>query len=159
MGSEQREQVEFETSEEEDESEYPVGYFDDSADSCEEVEVEHDGHLAAPLFSDNLLEQEFELGTGSQPDSYGGVLDPPLGEEFLPQIDFNVGTNSFVERYVDAEENVEFSETAEAEYTAEEWAAWDAGAHDSYVSGGAQFDDESSYYEEESGYYSDDGYY
>ncbi|KAK3266857.1 hypothetical protein CYMTET_24544 [Cymbomonas tetramitiformis] len=158
MGSEQREQVEFETSEEEDESEYPVGYFDDSADSCEEVEVEHDGHLAARLFSDNLLEQEFELGTGSQPDSYGGVLDPPLGEEFLPQIDFNVGTNSFVERYVDAEENVEFSETAE-EYTAEEWAAWDDGAHDSYVSGGAQFDDESSYYEEESGYYSDDGYY
>ncbi|KAK3281503.1 hypothetical protein CYMTET_10711 [Cymbomonas tetramitiformis] len=141
-------------SSEEDESEYPPGYYDDS-DSCEEVEEEQDGHLAAPYFSSDRLEQDETLDTGFQGDSYGGVLEPHVGDEFLPQNDFSVGTVSYVRDAILENENLEHYEG----YTAEEWAAWDAGAHDSYVSGGAQFDDESSYYEEESGYYSDDGYY
>ncbi len=148
MGSEQRVQAEFETSEEEDESEYPVGYFDDSADSCEEVEVEHDGHLAAPHFSNDLLEQEFELGTGSQQDSYGGVLEPPLVGEFLPQNEFNVGTVSFRD---------EPAMNDEYEYTPEEWAAWDAAQADGTGVGGAYCEDEygESYEECDDYYYPD----
>ncbi|KAK3288394.1 hypothetical protein CYMTET_4129 [Cymbomonas tetramitiformis] len=106
--AEGRQLEEYESSETEDESEYPVGYFDDTDDSCE-VEEEHYGHLAAPNFSSDRLEQEFELGTDR--------------EEF---------------------ENENFPEAAFAEgeelddgYTAEEWAAWDAGAYDSHEYGGA----------------------
>ncbi|KAK3233756.1 hypothetical protein CYMTET_55972 [Cymbomonas tetramitiformis] len=148
MGSGDRHFEEHDSSED-DESENPPGYYDDS-DSCEEVEVEHDGHLAAPHFSHDLLEQEFELGTGSQPDSYGGVLEPPLGEEFLPQSEFNVGTVSFRDEPAMSDEN---------EYTAEESAAWEAGAYDSDGTGGAGFYDEESYDGEDVGFDSGDDYY
>ncbi|KAK3249506.1 hypothetical protein CYMTET_41059 [Cymbomonas tetramitiformis] len=148
----------FDSSVEDDESEYPVGYFDDSEDSlvAEERDV---GHLAPPLFSDSGLEQE-ELGTGSQLLPYGGVLDPSLEDDFLPQNDFDDVPNSFVEPLAEAEDEVaEFSETITAEYAAEEWAAWDAEAHDSYDSGGADFYDGGYSYEESYDDYSGDGYY
>ncbi|KAK3241207.1 hypothetical protein CYMTET_49013 [Cymbomonas tetramitiformis] len=125
--------------EEEDESEYPVGYFDESDDSCEEVEEEQDGHLAAPHFLSDRLEQDYSLDTGFQGGSYGGVLEPPLGEEFLPQSEFHVGTVSFIDEPAMSDEDV---------YTAEEWAAWEAGAHDSDDTGGAGFYDEETYFDE-----------
>ncbi|KAK3270860.1 hypothetical protein CYMTET_20755 [Cymbomonas tetramitiformis] len=86
-------------SSEEDESEYPLRYYDDSNDSCE-VEDEHDGHLAAPHFSAERLEQENSLDTVS-----------------------------FIDELAVGDENS--SEENERVYTAEEWAAWEAGAHDS----------------------------
>ncbi|KAK3242336.1 hypothetical protein CYMTET_47955 [Cymbomonas tetramitiformis] len=138
------------SSEEEDESEYPVGYFDDSDDSCEEVEEEQVGHLAAPHFSSDRLEQDETLDTGFQGDSYGGVLEPPLGEELLPQSGFHVGAVSFENESAMSDEHV---------YTAEEWAAWEAGAHDSDETGGAGFYDEESYYGEDANFDSDDDYY
>ncbi|KAK3287624.1 hypothetical protein CYMTET_4868 [Cymbomonas tetramitiformis] len=103
------------------------------------------------IFSSDRLEQEFVLGTGSQPDSYGGVLEPPLGEEFLPQSEFDVSTVSFKDELALSDDEIE--------YTAEEWAAWEAGAHDSDETGGAGFYDEDTYYGEDAGYDSGDGYY
>ncbi|KAK3273270.1 hypothetical protein CYMTET_18476 [Cymbomonas tetramitiformis] len=143
---------EYLLSEDEDESEYPLGYFDDSSGSCEEEE-EQDGHLAAPHFSSDRLERDFELDTGFQQDSYGGGFEAPLGEEFLPQNGFSVGRVSF-----ENEPAVEY-ENDEDIYTAKEWAAWEAGAHDSDEIGGAGFYDEDTYYEEDAGYDSGEGYY
>ncbi|KAK3237590.1 hypothetical protein CYMTET_52348 [Cymbomonas tetramitiformis] len=141
---------EYFPSEDEDESEYPLGYFDDSSGSCEEEE-EQDGHLAAPHFSSDRLEQDETLDTGFQGDSYGGVLEPPLGEEFLPQSEFNVGTVSFRDAPALSDGN--------DEYTAEEWAAWEAGAYDSVGAGGAEFYDEYEYFENSgSDDYSDGSY-
>ncbi|KAK3267537.1 hypothetical protein CYMTET_23918 [Cymbomonas tetramitiformis] len=140
---------EYLPSEDEDESEYPLGYFDDSSGSCEEEEEQY-GHLAAPHFSTERLEQELELDTGFQQNSYGGSFEAPLGEEFLPHNEFNVGTVSF--------EN-ESTMNDESEYTAGEWAAREAGAHDSDGTGGAEFYDEDSYYEDDAGYDSSDDYY
>ncbi|KAK3282016.1 hypothetical protein CYMTET_10227 [Cymbomonas tetramitiformis] len=138
---------EYLLSEDEDESEYPLGYFDDSSDSCEE-EGEQDGHLAAPHFSSERLERDSELDTGFQQDSYGGSFEAPLGEEFLPHNEFNVGAVSF-----------ENESAMSDEYTAEEWAAWEAGAHDSEEIGGAGFYDEETYFEEDAGFDSSDDYY
>ncbi|KAK3277301.1 hypothetical protein CYMTET_14674 [Cymbomonas tetramitiformis] len=140
---------EYLPSEDEDESEYPLGYFDDSSGSCEEEE-EQDGHLAAPHFLSDRLEQDYSLDTCFQGGSYGGVLEPPLGEEFLPQSEFHVGTVSFIDEPAMSDEDV---------YTAEEWAAWEAGAHDSDEIGGAGFYDEDTYYEGDAGYDSSDSYY
>ncbi|KAK3287355.1 hypothetical protein CYMTET_5126 [Cymbomonas tetramitiformis] len=138
-------------SSEEDESEYPPGYYDDS-DSCEEVEEEQDGHLAAPHFSSDRLEQDETLDTGFQGNSYGGVLEPPVGNEFLPQNDFSVGTVSYVRNAIPENENY-------VEYTAEEWAAWEAEAHASFDTGGAGFYDEYEYFEDSaSDDYSDGSY-
>ncbi|KAK3278718.1 hypothetical protein CYMTET_13366 [Cymbomonas tetramitiformis] len=111
---------EYLLSEDEDESEYPLGYFDDSSDSCEE-EGEQDGHLAAPHFSSERLERDSELDTVS-----------------------------FENESAMSDEN---------EYTAEEWAAWEAGAHDSEEIGGAGFYDEETYFEEDAGFDSSDDYY
>ncbi|KAK3235456.1 hypothetical protein CYMTET_54349 [Cymbomonas tetramitiformis] len=138
-------------SSEEDESEYPPGYYDDS-DRCEEVEEEQHGHLAAPHFSSDRLGQDETLDTGFQGDSYGGVLEPPVGDEFLPQNDFSVGTVSYVRDAIPENENYE-------EYTAEEWAAWEAEAHASFDIGGAGFYDEYEYFENSaSDDYSDGSY-
>ncbi|KAK3240894.1 hypothetical protein CYMTET_49298 [Cymbomonas tetramitiformis] len=126
-----------------------LGYFHDSSSSCEEEE-EQDGHLAAPHFSSDRLERDYSLDTGFQGESYGGVLEPPLGEEFLPQHEFNVDAVSFED---------EPTADDEIEYTAEEWAAWEAGAHDSDETGGAAFYDEESYYGKDADFDSGDGYY
>ncbi|KAK3235109.1 hypothetical protein CYMTET_54676 [Cymbomonas tetramitiformis] len=148
MGSGRRDYEVYLSSEEEDESEHPLGYFDDSDGSCEEEE-EHHGHLAAPHFSSDRLERDSELDTGFQRDSYGGSFEAPLGEEFLPQSEFHVGTVSFEDEPIVDDEDV---------YTAEEWAAWEAGAHDSDGTGGAGFYDEESYYGEHAGFDSSDDY-
>ncbi|KAK3258438.1 hypothetical protein CYMTET_32524 [Cymbomonas tetramitiformis] len=153
MGSEDQHFGEQESSED-DESENPPGYYNDS-DSCEEVEAEYHGHLAFPSFSPSQLEQDATLDTGFQGDSYGGVLEPPLGEDFPPQHEFSVGTVSFVDEPNSENENL--SETEER-CTAEEWAAWESGANDSGDTGGADFYDEGSYYGEEDAYYSDGDY-
>ncbi|KAK3260567.1 hypothetical protein CYMTET_22639 [Cymbomonas tetramitiformis] len=59
-----------------DESKYPVGYFDESDDSS----VEEGGHLASPHFLQTLLERGSPLDKGFQGESQdsGGVLDPSL---------------------------------------------------------------------------------
>ncbi|KAK3248720.1 hypothetical protein CYMTET_41819 [Cymbomonas tetramitiformis] len=67
-----------------------------------------------------------------------------------PVSEFHVGTVSF-----EGEPTVD----DEGVYTAEEWAAWEAGAHDSDEIGGAGFYDEDTYYEEDAGYDSGEGYY
>ncbi|KAK3245109.1 hypothetical protein CYMTET_45306 [Cymbomonas tetramitiformis] len=152
MGSGRRDYEVYLSSEEEDESEYPLGYFDDSDGSCE-VEEEHYGHLAAPHFSTERLERDSELDTSFQQDSYGGGFEAPLGEEFLPRNGFSVGRVSFED-----EPAVEY-ESDEDVYTAEEWAAWEAGAHDSDDTGGAGFYDEETYFEEGAGFNSGDDYY
>ncbi|KAK3282575.1 hypothetical protein CYMTET_9684 [Cymbomonas tetramitiformis] len=51
----------------EEESVYPLGYYDDSDDDCEET----GGHLAFPNFSTSQSEQVSTLSTGSQDDFYG----------------------------------------------------------------------------------------
>ncbi|KAK3245508.1 hypothetical protein CYMTET_44926 [Cymbomonas tetramitiformis] len=134
---------EFDSDEEEDESEYPDGYFDDSEDSLEEEDMDY-GHLAPPLFSDSRLEQGSSPDTGLQLESYGGVLQPSIEEDFLPQREFSVGTVSFREPDTEEFENDNFPEAAFAEgeehngdYAPEEWAAWDAGAYESHEYGGA----------------------
>ncbi|KAK3287770.1 hypothetical protein CYMTET_4724 [Cymbomonas tetramitiformis] len=154
---------EFDSDEEEDESEYPVGYFDDSEDSLEEEDKDY-GHLAPPLFSDSRLEQGSSLDTGLQLESYGGVLQPSMEEDFLPQREFSVGTVSFHLPDTEEFENDNFPEAAFAEggefdedYTAEEWAAWNAGAYDAQEYGGAreEFAEHFDSYDGEE-YYSDD---
>ncbi|KAK3275109.1 hypothetical protein CYMTET_16741 [Cymbomonas tetramitiformis] len=168
LHSGQRQLEEYESSETEDESEYPVGYFDDSEDDLEEEEGYY-GHLAyAPHFSTLRLEQGSGLDTGLQLESYGGVLEPSIEEGFLPQYISDVDDNSIVEPLpeptVEEFEHENFPEAAFAEgeehddgYTAEEWAAWDAGAYTSHEYGGASegfaehFDE---YVDDE--YYSDD---
>ncbi|KAK3273273.1 hypothetical protein CYMTET_18479 [Cymbomonas tetramitiformis] len=168
LHSGQRQLEEYESSETEDDSEYPVGYFDDSEDDLEEEEGYY-GHLAcAPHFSTLRLEQGSGLDTGLQLESYGGVLEPSIEEGFLPQYISDVDDNSIVEPLpeptVEEFEHEYFPEAAFAEgeehddgYTAEEWAAWDAGAYNSHEYGGASegfaehFDE---YIDDE--YYSDD---
>jgi len=156
---------EFDASEEEDESEYPVGYFDDSEDDLEEEERDS-SHLALPLLSGSGLEQDESVDTGLHSDPYGGFLDPSLEEEFLPQHDYDVDDDSIVEPHpehaVDGFENDNFPEANYAEeeergddgYTPEEWAAWDAGAYDAHEYGGAQEE-----YVEHFDEYGDEAYY
>jgi len=90
----------------EDESEYPPGYYDES-DSCEEEDVERHGHLAAPYFSSERLEQDETLDTGFQGDSYGGVFEPPLGEVFSPQNGFSVGVVSIAKPQEESDDEVD----------------------------------------------------
>ncbi|KAK3279488.1 hypothetical protein CYMTET_12633 [Cymbomonas tetramitiformis] len=111
---------EFDSDEEEDESEYPVGYFDDSEDSLEEEDRDR-GHLAPPLFSDSRLEQGSSLDIGLQLESYGGVLQPSIEEDFLPQREFSVGTASFREPDTEEFENDTFPEAAFAEEGCWNW--------------------------------------
>ncbi len=108
------------------------------------------------------------MDTGFQQDYYVGVLEPPLGEGFLPQNDFVVDDSSFVEPHsepaVDDYESENFPEAAFAEgeehaddYTPEEWAAWEAGAYESFEDGGAreEFVEHFSEYDDAE-FYSDD---
>ncbi|KAK3248799.1 hypothetical protein CYMTET_41748 [Cymbomonas tetramitiformis] len=112
MGSGEQHFVQYESSEDH-ESESPPGYFDDSC-SYEEEELAYEGHLAAMYFSPDRLEQDETLDTGFLGDAYGCVLEPPLGEGFLPRSEFNVGAFSFVDQPAVDNEDV---------YSAEEWAA------------------------------------
>ncbi|KAK3281863.1 hypothetical protein CYMTET_10372 [Cymbomonas tetramitiformis] len=121
---------------------------------------------ASPIILDIVVSSEPIVGGASTRDAASGFQQDYciefwsslLGRKFYRNMydEFSVGTVSFVEETVI--ENEEFPETEE-EYTAEEWAAWEADAHNSFESGGALFYDKSSYYEEQSGYHSGDGYY
>ena len=125
----------------EDESEYPPGYYDDS-DNLEEEERDYYGHLAPPLFSGSGLEQDETLDTGFQGDSYGGVFEPPLGEEFSPQNDFSVGVVSIAEPQEESDDDVD--DHADDDF-----------GEGSEVGGASDLDD---HYSEHSGsLYSDDG--
>ncbi|KAK3254814.1 hypothetical protein CYMTET_35985 [Cymbomonas tetramitiformis] len=141
MGSGDQHFEERESSDE-DESQYPLGYYDDS-DSCEEGEVERHGHLAAPYFPLEQLERDETLDTGLQGDSYGGVLEPPVGDEFLPHPELSVGTVSYVQNAIPENEILSHYE----EYTTTEWAAWEAEDHASHDTGGDGFYDEYEYFE------------
>ncbi|KAK3240130.1 hypothetical protein CYMTET_50005 [Cymbomonas tetramitiformis] len=72
----------------EDESEYPLRYFDESEDDYDVENEDSSGHLALPHFSDSQLAQEGTLDTSFQSASYGGVLDSSLEEDILPQHEF-----------------------------------------------------------------------
>ncbi|KAK3280269.1 hypothetical protein CYMTET_11882 [Cymbomonas tetramitiformis] len=140
MGPGQRQFDDFGDSEEEDESEYPVGYFDDSEDDLEEEEGCY-GHLAcAPHFSTLRLEQDPELDTDY---SLVEPLPEHTGEHFE---DDKIPEAAFAE-----------GEELDDDYTAEEWAAWDAGAYDAQGYGGAreEFAEHFVSYDGEE-YYSDD---
>ncbi len=85
--------AEYDSSESEDESEYPLGYFDESEDDCGGT----GGHLAFPTFSPSQLEQAPALDTGFQAASYGGVLEAS-DAEFFPQQNILTGSAStFIE--------------------------------------------------------------
>ena len=79
----------FEDSENRDESEYPLGCFDESEDDYGGTV----GHLAFPTFSPSQLEQEPTLDTGFRGASYGGVLEAS-DAEFFPQQDILTGSAS-----------------------------------------------------------------
>ncbi|KAK3267220.1 hypothetical protein CYMTET_24214 [Cymbomonas tetramitiformis] len=103
MGSGQRE-VEKDDCSEDDESESPLGYYDESEDDCVgEEEVE--GHLPIPHISAIQLEQGETLDRGCQGTSYDGVWEPSIEEEISPQNEFHVGTISFNEPNSGSEEN------------------------------------------------------
>ncbi|KAK3286010.1 hypothetical protein CYMTET_6400 [Cymbomonas tetramitiformis] len=70
----------YESGESEDESEYPPGYYDESEDDC----GESGSHLASPEFCPSQLAQASALGTGSQGESHGGVLDVAAANFFPP---------------------------------------------------------------------------
>lgn len=91
-------------------------------------------HWATPHFSQPQLEQDSALGTSSQLGSDGGFLEPLLGEDVLPQNHSYVDSISFEDRTL---QEKEIRSDAGAGYTVEEWAAWDAGAHEYYDVGGA----------------------
>ncbi|KAK3273894.1 hypothetical protein CYMTET_17881 [Cymbomonas tetramitiformis] len=156
MGSGQCSFEQYEGSEEEDESDNPLGYYD--SDSCEEEVHGYPGHLAMPYYSDSQLEQDAAVGAGSHSVSYGGVFDPSLEEEFLPQQEFSVGRAAFDEPDPAEFENEKFPVSENEEYTPEEWAAWESGAYDSLEHGGAQEEFVEHYDECDGEEYSSDDY-
>ncbi|KAK3257039.1 hypothetical protein CYMTET_33862 [Cymbomonas tetramitiformis] len=90
LASDQREETDFGSSDSEDESEYPVGYYDDSSDDADEECEDVDSHV--PFGS----EQELPVDAGFYGEPYGGVLEPPLGDDFLPQTDLSITNYSIV---------------------------------------------------------------
>ncbi|KAK3250991.1 hypothetical protein CYMTET_39657 [Cymbomonas tetramitiformis] len=101
VDSEQDIHAVFDSSESDDESEYPLGYYDESDDDWEET----GGRLASPTFSSSQLEQQPALDTGFQGDYYGGVLEASEAE-FFPQQDISTGSAStFVEGAAPADGN------------------------------------------------------
>ncbi|KAK3285187.1 hypothetical protein CYMTET_7200 [Cymbomonas tetramitiformis] len=115
----------FESGESEDESEYPPGYYDESDDDCEEF----DGHLASPQFCPSQLAQAPALGTGSQGESHGGVLDVAAAD-FFPQTFISTGHASLSSEHVDPvnDDNDEFY-------------PYSSDGHEEHDSGGAYEDD------------------
>ncbi|KAK3283155.1 hypothetical protein CYMTET_9139 [Cymbomonas tetramitiformis] len=77
LASGQREETHFSSGDSEDESEYPVGYYDESSDD------EDEGY--GVQYSDVrpcVSEQEPPVDTGFYGEPYGGVLEPHLGMTF-----------------------------------------------------------------------------
>ncbi|KAK3265136.1 hypothetical protein CYMTET_26162 [Cymbomonas tetramitiformis] len=89
LGSVERHFEEYGRSEEEDELEYPLGYYDDSGDDCEAEEEEQHGHLATPYFSSERLEQVSLQDTGFQL-----ILMAELWSLLLAQATFNFPPNN-----------------------------------------------------------------
>ncbi|KAK3258820.1 hypothetical protein CYMTET_32151 [Cymbomonas tetramitiformis] len=81
-----------EDSESEDESEYPLGYYDESEDELEGEHGNH-GHLASPEFSPSRLVQRSSLDTGFQEGGSGGLFDAAAAE-FLPPTFISTGNAS-----------------------------------------------------------------
>ncbi|KAK3269368.1 hypothetical protein CYMTET_22187 [Cymbomonas tetramitiformis] len=127
----------FGASEGEDESEYPLGYYDESDDDYGEF----DGHLASPQFCPSQLAQAPTLGTGSQGESHGGVLDV-AATDFFPPAFISTGNASLSLEHVDPvnDDNIEFYP-----YSSDD--------HEEHDSGGAYEDDA-----DPSGYDSGDHY-
>jgi len=145
VDSEQDVHAVFDSSESEDESEYPLGYYDESDDDWEET----GGQLASPHFSSSQLEQEHALDTGFQGDYYSGVLEASEAE-FPPQQNISTGSASLlIEDAEPVEEGSDFSQNHEHS------------DYDEYDSGGARSDSHDDHYDYESGgagYDSDGGY-
>ncbi|KAK3242159.1 hypothetical protein CYMTET_48131 [Cymbomonas tetramitiformis] len=135
----------FDSSESEDESGYPLGYYDESGGDWEQT----GGQLAYPTFSPSQLEQQPALDTGFQGDYYGGVLE--VSEtEFSPQQNISTGSASlFLEDAEPVDEGSDFSQDHEQN------------DYNEYDSGGARSDSHDDHYDYESGgagYDSDGGY-
>ncbi|KAK3238178.1 hypothetical protein CYMTET_51799 [Cymbomonas tetramitiformis] len=149
LASGQREVTDFGSSESEDESEYPVGYYDDSSDDADENYEDDDSHV--PYGS----EQEPPVDTGFYGEPCGGVLEPPLGDEFLPQTDVSVSDDSFIHNSEALHSEAELEEeNYDDSYSPAEWAAWEAGQYEGDSTGGAFYDNSYDYY---GGY--EDSYY
>ncbi|KAK3286869.1 hypothetical protein CYMTET_5585 [Cymbomonas tetramitiformis] len=150
LASDQREETDFGSSDSEDESEYPVGYYDDSSDDADEECEDVDSHV--PFGS----EQELPVDAGFYGEPYGGVLEPPLGDDFLPQADLSITNYSIVHDSGELHSEAELDdEVLDDSYTPAEWAAWEADQYEGDSTGGAYFDD--SYYDYYEG--ADDSYY
>ncbi|KAK3277312.1 hypothetical protein CYMTET_14670 [Cymbomonas tetramitiformis] len=133
----------YESSESEDESEFPPGYCDDSDDLCEET----GGQLASPTFSASQLVQQPTLDTGFHEGSYGGVFEAFLEAEFSPQQNISTGSASvFVESAEPVDDDSDFSQ--EHEHSEFSGCASDVGHGDHRYdceSGGAGYDSDGGY--------------
>ena len=85
----------YESGDSEDESEYPLGYFDESEDDC----GESGGHMASPEFPPSQLTQTPTLGAGSQGESHGGVFDV-AATDFFPPAFISTGNASLSSEHV-----------------------------------------------------------
>ncbi|KAK3253147.1 hypothetical protein CYMTET_37575 [Cymbomonas tetramitiformis] len=123
----------FEDDGSEDESEYPLGYYDESDD---DYEVEYGGPLAFPHFSSSQLEQDAELDTGFQAESYGGLLQASEAEFFPPALDDGNYDIAYESHSDDHEEH----DSGGAHEDEDEHSDYISGSHYDSESGGASSD-------------------
>lgn len=141
------------SSEREDESEYPPGYYDESDDNCE---TKFAGPISFPHFSSSQLEQQHALDTGFQDGCYGGVLEASEAEFFPQQNVYTGQSSSFVNDTGPVDDDCDYTYDTRGHFRDDEHCfggvsgdEHDYGHYD-YESGGAGYDSDGGY---SSGYY------